>query len=111
MPTYTNIQATDADEPVSVAGAAATLTLPAYFTVTGGRVNHGRAVITVNSGGPILYTTNGTAPTDSTDTTGERLEVGDTLIVTTLQEMKDLNMIRATGATATVFVRYEARTS
>ena len=112
MPTYTSIRAADADESLSIAGTAVTLTLPAYFTATAaGGVNHGRVVITINSGGPMLFTTNGTAPTDSGDTTGERVNIGDTLYVTTLQEMRDLKMIRATGATAVGFARYEARTA
>jgi len=107
MPSYSSIIATDADESISVTATAATLTLPAQFSSTGGS-NAGRVTIQVRTA-PILYTINGTAPTAADESTGIKLNVGDILILTTLACMRNLNMVRATGTSGAVFVQYEQR--
>lgn len=110
-PSYSAILATDADEPITVGGAAVTLTLPSVFAAADRKtkgVTGGRVVIQVRTA-PILYTLNGTAPTDSDASTGERLEVGDRLTLTTFAEMDNLKMIRATATSGAVFCTYERR--
>ena len=106
MVEYGPIIATDADEQISVAGTAATLTLPAEFSSNG--VNGGRAAVEVRTAA-ILYTLNGTAPTDSTQTTGHLLQPGEKLTLTSLAEMRNLNIIRATATSADVFVSYQKK--
>ena len=106
-PSYSAILATDADQSVAVSNSAATLTLPAHFSSSG--VTAGRVSIQVRTA-PILYTLNGTAPTAADESTGKKLVPGDTLILTTLVEMRNLNMLRATGTDGAVFAVYEKRT-
>ena len=103
---YGPILATDADENIAVSSSAVNLTLPAEFSSKG--VNSGKAVIQVRDAA-ILYTINGTAPTAADESTGNKLNVGDELVITSLSEMRNLNMIRATGTDGAVFVRYEKR--
>lgn len=109
MPEYTAIIAADGDQNVSVAGTSATLTLPAQFSSTGG-AHSGRAILECHTAA-ILYTLNGTAPTDADWATGQRLGIGDQLILTSRQEMRNVKMIRATATSGAVFVRYEMRTN
>lgn len=110
MPSYTSIVAADADRSDTISNTAVTLTLPAYFTVSSGRVNHGRAVIQVRTA-PILYTVNGTAPTAADESTGTKANIGDLIIITTLNEMRNFNAIRATGSDGAIFTYYQARTA
>ncbi len=111
MSSYSSIVAADADETISVAATAATLTLPSIFTKANRATkgpNGGRVTIQVRTA-PILYTINGTAPSAADESTGIKLNVGDLLILTTLPEMDNLNMIRATSTTGAVFAQYERR--
>ena len=110
MPSYTSITATDSDQNLAVSSTAVALTLPAYFTFTGGRVNHGRVTIQCRTA-PVLFTLNGTAPTAADESTGTKLKVGSQLILTTLKEMRSIKFIRATGTDGAVFAFYEARTA
>lgn len=113
MAGYSAILSTDADESISVAGSAASLTLPAALAqanrATKG-ITGGRATIQVRTA-PILFTLNGTAPTDSDAATGTRLEIGQRLVLTSLIEMDNLKMVRATSVSGAVFVFYERRVS
>ncbi len=106
MPTYASIIAADGDENITVAGTAATLTLPAQFSTSGGL--GGRAIAECRDAA-ILFTLNGTAPTDIDGSTGHRLGIGDVLILDTKQEMQNLKMIRETSVSGAVFVTYQTR--
>jgi hypothetical protein len=107
MPQYGPIISTDADESIAVDATARTLTLPAEYATNGGRTG-GRATIQVRTAA-ILYTINGTAPTATDESTGVKLNVGDLLILTNTQEMRNLKMIEATATDAAVFVQYEKK--
>lgn len=108
MPSYAPIISADADENVSVTASAGELTLPAYFTATSGRVNHGRAILTVRTA-RILYTENGTAPTAADESTGTPADIGDQLIIPSKTGMTNFKARRATGTDGAFFVRYQKR--
>lgn len=111
MPSYSAILATDGDENISVGGTVATLTLPTALNASARQtkgVTGGRATIRVRTA-PILYTLNGTAPTDSDYTTGQELKVGELLVLTSFAEMDNFKAIRATATTAALYVQYERR--
>ena len=106
MPSYSAIIESDAIEDISVTNTAGGLTLPAYFSQTG--KTGGRARIQVRTA-DILYTIHGTAPTAADEATGHKLSVGQILILTTLAEMNNLSMVRATGTNGSVNVQYDKR--
>ena len=101
---YSAILAADANENIEITDSVVQLTLPAYYSSTG--IISGRCRIQVRTAA-ILFTPTGNAPTASNEATGEKANVGDVIILDTLVEMKNLNMVRATGTNAAVFVTYE----
>ena len=110
MPSYTAILAADADANLAVSSAAVQLTLPSIYSAANRQksVMSGRGTIQVRTA-PVLFTLNGTAPTDADESTGTKLGVGDFLRLTTFAEMVNLNLIRATGSDGAVFYFFERR--
>lgn len=111
MASYSSILNADADANLAIDDTARGLTLPSVFAkadrqtkgVTGGRVT-----IQVRTA-PVLYTLNGTAPTAADLTTGTELFPGDLLILTTLAEMDNVSLIRATSTSGVIFYFFERR--
>lgn len=103
---YGAIIEADADEVITVAGTAVTLTLPAEFTRAG--VSDGRVVIAVSTAA-IIYTTNGVAPADQTVGPGIQRGAGDVIEITGLTAMRNFKAIRATASSGKLSVQYEKR--
>ena len=111
MPSYSAIVAADADESIAITSSAGELTLPTVFSVAARQtrgVTGGRVTILVRTAA-ILWTINGTAPTAGDASTGDLLNVGDRLVLTTFPEMDNLKMRPATATDGAAFAVYQRR--
>lgn len=106
MPEYSAIQDADGDQTLAVSNSAVQLTLPAWFSSSG--VSAGRVRIQVRTAAVLFaFHTGSLAAAD--ESTGTKLNVGDALVLNTLSEMRNLNLIRATGTDGAIFAIYERR--
>ena len=100
---FSVLVAADGTQTLTVGAVAVTLTLPAAYVAT---TTHGLAIIQVRTA-PILYTLNGVAPIAADESTGTKVNAGETFQLDSIYEMQNLKMIRATATSGAVFVQYE----
>ena len=104
MAEYRAIEGAVGEEDIAITATVKTLTVPTTFSDT---IVSGRAKIQVRTA-PIRYTLNGVPPNTMIVSSGQTLNVNDTLVITG-SELAALRMVRATATDADAHVRYERR--